>query len=254
MICEVKDGRVLGNPHTIDGHKQQLWNGFNKAWKGWDDIQAMRAICAANTPCTRPVCSSKSSTATTTTTTGSSSFCVVSQGKLVGAYCDVNEAKLALNRNARGSRMICEVKDGRVMENPDTIDGHPQQVWNGFKKWWKNNEDMWAMQSICGWQTPCSRHVCSGKEETSFCVVSEGKVIGASCSVEEARQTLNQNARGSRMICEVKDGRVLGDPRTVGGHEQQRWNGFNKAWRDWDDIQAMRAICAANTPCTQPKC
>jgi hypothetical protein len=177
----------------------------------------------------------------------------VSQGNFVGAYCDVNEAKVALNSNARGSRMICEVKEGRVLGDPQTVGGHQQLPNNGFNKWWRDWGDIHAMQAICAANTPCTRPVCSRKE-TSFCVVSQGEVIGASCSIEEARLMLNQNARGSRMICEVKDGRVLGDPQTVGGHQQLPNNGFNKWWRDWGDINNMRAVCARTATCTRPSC
>jgi hypothetical protein len=248
MICEVKNGHVLGDPHTVGGHQQQPNNGFNKWWRDWHDINSMRAVCARTTPCTRPSCSAKSST---------SSFCVVSRNQMKGAYCDVEAARRALNLHAEsgGSRMICEVKDGgRVLGNPHMVGGHEQLPQNGFNKWWRDWHDIHAMRAICAANTPCTRPVCSRKEETSFCVVSQGKVIGASCSVEEARLTLNQNARGSRMICEVKDGRVLGDPHTVGGHKQLPQNGFNKWWRDWHDIRSMAAVCQRSGTCTQPKC
>jgi hypothetical protein len=49
MICEVTNGKVVEDPHTVGGQNQGAGvnAGFNKWWMGWGEIHAMQAVARA---------------------------------------------------------------------------------------------------------------------------------------------------------------------------------------------------------------
>ena len=46
MVCEVIDNKVKDDPHTCGGQNQGggVDAGFNKFWRGWDEIREMNAV------------------------------------------------------------------------------------------------------------------------------------------------------------------------------------------------------------------
>ncbi|CAB9524782.1 expressed unknown protein [Seminavis robusta] len=44
---------------------------------------------------------------------------------------------------------------------------------------------------------------------------------------------------GSRLILEVKNGDVNPDPHEIAGYKQDKKNGFNNKWDDWDDVNQL---------------
>ena len=44
LVAEMRNWKVLEDPHQIAGQNQNPENGFNKHWTGWDDINRMIAL------------------------------------------------------------------------------------------------------------------------------------------------------------------------------------------------------------------
>ena len=67
-----------------------------------------------------------------------------------GPYSTVQEAKMELKEVAKNgqSRMIVEVINNVVIEDPHIIDGLEQKPANGFEKFWKGWWDIDAMVVI----------------------------------------------------------------------------------------------------------
>jgi hypothetical protein len=80
---------------------------------------------------------------------------------------------------------------------------------------------------------------------STFIVVANGNVTGMYKNLEQAKADLNKYPKGasspSRMIAEFRDRTVQADPHLVGGQRQGDGlkAGFNKWWRDWNDINSM---------------
>ena len=67
-----------------------------------------------------------------------------------GPYLDLNLAKDELKEIAKngGSRMMLEIIDGVIQEDPHLINGIPQNPDNGFHKSWSNWNGIYAMVDI----------------------------------------------------------------------------------------------------------
>lgn len=171
-----------------------------------------------------------------------STFIVVANGKVTGMYKNLEPAKAELNKYPKGasspSRMIAEFKDGTVLADPHVVGGERQGdgLKAGFNKWWWNWNDINSMVKV-------AQDFIKGT--TLFIVVANKQVVGMCNDLEQAKAELNNYPKGasspSRMIAEVKNGVVQGDPHVVGGERQGDGlkAGFNKWWWNWNDINSM---------------
>lgn len=230
MIAEVVDGVVTRDPHTVGGENQGggINAGFNKWWWGWHSNGVMAGV-AQKFVNNQPV-----------------SFVVVAQSSVVGLYSNIEDAKKKLFDYPVGSwspsRMIVEVFGKEVQPDPHTVGGQNQGggMNTGFNKWWWDWNDIHRMASI-------AQTFMDGKH-SMFAVVANQAVVGYYSSVEDAKEKLTEYSSGtsspSRMVSEVIDGVVQKDPHTVGGQNQGDGvkAGFNKWWRDWNDINKMTSV------------
>lgn len=179
--------------------------------------------------------------------------------EVAGIYCTLEEAKQKLFEYAEGvtypSRLIAEVVDGLLNDNPKYIDGEPQVDGPdaGFNKYWKDAEDMERMNDIAKTAYEKEPTTCADEEEEGmddaeriYYVVVEDEVVGRFCSVEEAKNRLrdvegNDGEGPCRMVVEIVNGEVEDDPHWIDGEKQGDGidAGFNKYWSNWEDIKKM---------------
>ena len=67
-------------------------------------------------------------------------------------------------------------------------------------------------------------------------------VLAGAPNLDNAKLELAKHTTGSRLIAEVRNGKVEADPHQVDGQNQSPENGFNKYWSGWADIHRMIAV------------
>ncbi|CAB9513303.1 expressed unknown protein [Seminavis robusta] len=128
LIAAVKEGKVVRDPHIIDGQEQKTKNGFNKFWWGWPQINQMMDVAERyyeNEVHYR--------------------FLVIEGTNVKGKYAKLDDAKAKLKTIKNGNRMIAEVKETKVLENPHRIAGQAQEPDLGFNKYWGGWNDIKKM-------------------------------------------------------------------------------------------------------------
>ena len=70
---------------------------------------------------------------------------VVVGDSVVGRFSDLNKAKEELGKHTSGSRLIAELKDGKLVEDPHQIAGEDQLPENGYNKHWSDSVDIHRM-------------------------------------------------------------------------------------------------------------
>eukprot|EP01083_Nonionella_stella_P152172 487394_1 len=182
-------------------------------------------------------------------------FVVVAGGKVVHESKQIASCKEYLMKNyGRGAsnpqRMVCEVRNGKVNDDPHTCGDQDQGggLKTGFNKWWNGWDAIHEMNAIA--QKHCVKPV-------KFVVVAGGQVVHESKQIATCKEYLMKNyGRGAsnpqRMVCEVRNGKVNDDPHTCGGQNQGGGlkEGFNKWWNGWGAIREMNAI--AQKHCVKP--
>ena len=125
MVCEVRNGVVVDDPHTCGGQNQGggVNAGFNKYWNGWPAVYIMNAIAQKYVD-THPQTSQAEAVKP-------NQFLVIARGKVVHVSDNVESCKDCLNKNyGRGvalpQRMVCEVRNGVVVDDPHTCGGQNQ--------------------------------------------------------------------------------------------------------------------------------
>ena len=96
---------------------------------------------------------------------------------VLGPYSTVQEAKTELKEVAKNGkcRLIVEVINNVVIEDPTEIDGLDQTPFNGFEKFWYNWWDIFAMVEIA---KPVVRYLAQNKGEIkSFVSFNEYKTL-----------------------------------------------------------------------------
>ena len=74
-------------------------------------------------------------------------------------------------------------------------------------------------------------------------VVGDEGVVGRYVDIELAKEKLKSTKEGARLIAEVDSANIIQrDPHWVGGQQQTQSQGFNKFWRDWNDIKRLLDI------------
>lgn len=236
-VVEVIHNRVHSDPRMIAGRDQEagITHGFNRYWTGWSDIDKM--VRAAEEYLYMEAKDVKGT------------FIVVAERKVIDIFKLLSNAKAALKKYKLGakspSRMVVEVKNGRLLDDPRIIAGQPQirGMRAGFNTFWKGWNDIDGMLAIAEKFLHSS-----GNVKGVFIVVGGGKVLGKFMNLAYAKKVLNEygkrNVLQSRMIVEVINGKVKDDPRTCGGQDQSRGisAGFNKRWTGWPDIDAMLLV------------
>ena len=210
-------------------------NGYDSCIKG-----EINAAMAGDT------CLAKAKTTGTKTTTGhlpNHFFVLVADGKVAGMFPALDTAKAELGKFPQGaeypSRMLTEVKDGKVSKDPHQIAGENQLPSNGYHKFWHDWNDINAMTA------EAEKFINVAKLDHFFLLVGGRKIRGYYGDLKVAKEELNgwaTYAGGSRMLVEVKNGKALPDPHTIAGEKQLPSNEFNKFWHDWHDINAMMEI------------
>eukprot|EP01083_Nonionella_stella_P088158 245508_1 len=124
------------------------------------------------------------------------------------AILSVWSARSAME-NGRGAsnpqRMVCEVRNGKVNDDPHTCGGQNQGggLKEGFNKWWNGWDAIHEMNAIA--QKHCVKPV-------KFVVVAGGQVVHESKQIATCKEYLMKNyGRGAsnpqRMVCEVRNGK-----------------------------------------------
>jgi len=195
-------------------------------------------------------------------------FITVAGGQVLGKYPFLSQAKRALKNFPDGAttplRMIVEVNNGRVNQDPSYVGGENQAggLQFGFNVWWNSWTDIEQMMTIAqaslgdtkgrfivvagvatgfnkfwsGWdsidemlwvaQDYLDRP--KGDVKGIFIVVVGLKVIGKYTLLSQAQAKLKIYPQGakspSRIIFEVKNGNILDDPRTISGRNQMPGN------------------------------
>ncbi len=123
-IFEVKNKQVVSDPHRITGFEQSPLNGFINQWDSWYDIRRMYRIAAlwyADQHKKKPVTKGK--------------FIVVANDAAVDLFYKLEPAMKELrNHHAKVSRCIFEMKGHKVQQDPGTIAGYAQTIYNGFRQ------------------------------------------------------------------------------------------------------------------------
>jgi len=138
LICEVIDGLVQTDPHTVAGENQGggVAAGWNKWWNDWDDINVMLDVCRSYIT-GHPI----------------REYVLVEGNEVKGVYGTTADAKQALAPYPEGnppSRMIVEVINGVVQSDPHTVNGENQGggVSAGWNKWWGDWFDINRMLGV----------------------------------------------------------------------------------------------------------
>jgi len=234
IIFEVKNGNILDDPRTISGRNQMPGNnaGFNSYWTGWDEVDEF--LYAAEKYLNRPVGDV------------SGDFLVVVGQNVLGRFKKLSLAQAVLNRYPKASktpvRCILEIKNGKVDNDPRYIAGRYQVdgIDAGFNFHWPGWDAIDKMISVgegylMSLQNP----------KGTFLVVAGDTVLGEYNNLNSAKNALKSYPSGarkpSRMVIEVRNGKVLYDPRLVAGQNQEAGivNGFNRYWTGWPDIDNM---------------
>ncbi|CAB9528556.1 expressed unknown protein [Seminavis robusta] len=180
-------------------------------------------------------------------------FLVVQDSDVTGPFRNLANAKEKLLQYTAGSRMIVEVRKGVVQNDPRTIAGQTQNPANGFSSKWDGPGDTQRMLDLA------EQFLRSRSDEFSqdaggpsyFVVVDNNAVTGTFTDLTKAKEQLAAIGFGSRLIAEVKEGVVQGDPHKIAGKHQTKANGFQKFWYDGDDINRMIGIAKEYvTPCS----
>ena len=141
MIVEVLHGKVVLDPHTCAGQKQGdgVAAGFNKYWNDWYSIRSMQAIVRSKVE----------------PNVYGGHLYVVAGNTIVKDSTNIEVCKNYLNQHyGRGAsspqRMIVEVKNGKVIQDPHSCAGQNQGggVGAGFNKWWNDWPDIRNMQAV----------------------------------------------------------------------------------------------------------
>jgi len=236
MIAEVKDNKIDWDPRFVGGEDQSqgLAAGFNIWWETWDDIENMISVARKALGDPKGV------------------FIVVADGKALGKFESLQKAKSALDQfppNSKTPRMVVEVKNGKVLDDPRLVAGQSQErgLKEGFNRYWTGWEEIDSMLWVAQYYLDQPK----GPAKGEFIVVVAGQVKGKFKFLSKAQAVLNNYPEGSkppsRLILEVKDGKVLDDPRMIAGRNQELGisAGFNSYWTGWDDIDSQ--IWAAET-------
>jgi len=176
---------------------------------------------------------------------------VVANNKVVAKVRWLDQAKRALNKYKRGSRCIFETKGKKVLLNARKIAGYPQTKQYGFNRFWKNWPDIRRMHKIAvRYYTPKSKSKATSKKKRTrvirtknirgtFLVVSNGKVVRKSSSLNSAKSYLAKFKRGPRCIFEVKRGVVRSNARKIAGYPQTAKYGFKTYWGGRKNFRKM---------------
>lgn len=221
-IFEVKNKKLVSDPHKIAGFAQIPRNGFNKYWNDWYDIRRMHRIAAlwyADKHKPNPRVNGK--------------FIVVVNDKVVRLYHRLKPAMLELrNHHTKLSRCIFEVKGHKVNGNPRTIAGYKQRQENGFDKYWNDENDIKRMRQIA--RVWYARMKLPGK----YIAVANNRAQ-IFHRLHKAQEVLQRTTKGNRCIFEAKNGKVVRNANKIAGIRQIPDNFFNVKW---GDVRKLRRI------------
>ena len=73
---------------------------------------------------------------------------MVAGNSVVGSFRDLEEAKQVLAQLSQGSRLVAEMRNWKVLEDPHQIAGQGQNPTNGFNKYWTGWDDINRMIAL----------------------------------------------------------------------------------------------------------
>ena len=228
-IFEVRGTQVSRDPHRIAGYKQSPDYGFDVYWNHKTDMHRMYKI--AKTWYITYVRTHKIV----------GEFLVVSNTRVVGRYTQLFAAQHVLRTVTTGPRCIFQVRGGRV-QDPHVISGMMQLRMNGFNSRWGGWHDINRMRRAATfWYADRFMNV---KNIAGTFLVVDGHTSGKAIItrynyLRSAIIALRRHKKKSRAIFEVKNGVVMGDPRTIAGYKQTPDFGFDRRWINADDIRRM---------------
>jgi len=232
MIAEAIDDRVNRDPRIVGGQDQSegLRNGFNIWWNTWDDIERMISVAQVSLGDPK------------------GKFLVVAGSKVLADVTSLKAAKAVLvNKYLSGattpSRMVVEVVNGQVLNDPRIIAGQSQElgVAAGFNRYWTGWDDIDTML----WYAQEYLDMPKGDVTGVFIVVANMKVIGKYELLSMAKAQLNLYPQGAkspiRLMFQVENDIINDDPRTIAGRNQVYGNnaGFNSYWTSWAEVDNM---------------
>ena len=226
-ILEVRNKKVVWNPHVIAGIRQTPHNHFNVKLTNLRAILRVALIWYADR--SKKVKNVKGT------------FIVV-QNNVAKKYNSLLPAMHSLRRLRNSPRCIFEVKNNVVQGNPHKIAGYTQSLTNGFDRYWRNHQQLLRMYRIAveWWNAQHVRRVDDKKGE--FLVFFQDVLIGRYSSLRFAQRVLSYYKHGRRAIFEVQNGHVLPNAHKIAGYPQTKEYGFDSKWSCVKELRAMHKI------------